>query len=174
MYTTETLRSHGGTETLCLCENSVLLWWNSLKGNSHKMKNTLAQLNRITSDVIGAAIEVHRQLGPGLLESSYRECLCRELLLRGIPFEREKPLPLEYKGIHLGCGYRIDLLVANSVVVEVKAIEALAPTHEAQLLTYLRIGGWRLGLLMNFNVAVLKAGIRRRILGYETDHAAMP
>ncbi|HEY3102453.1 MAG TPA: GxxExxY protein [Pyrinomonadaceae bacterium] len=138
------------------------------------MTRTIAELNRITSEVIGAAIEVHRQLGPGLLESSYRECLCRELLLRGIPFEREKPLPLEYKGIHVGCGYRLDLLVAGSVVVEVKAIEALAPIHEAQLLTYLRIGGWRMGLLINFNVAVLKSGIRRRILGYETDQVATP
>ena len=171
MLTTETLRSHGGTESLCLSVNSVPLWWNSLDGDSHKMK-TLTELNRITGCVIGAAIEVHRQLGPGLLESSYRECLCRELLLRSVPFEREKPLPLEYKGIHLGCGYRLDLLVADSVVVEVKAIEALAPIHEAQLLTYLRIGGWRLGLLINFNVAVLKTGIRRRILGYQTDQAS--
>jgi GxxExxY protein len=138
------------------------------------MKKTTADLNRITGGVIGAAIEVHRQLGPGLLESSYRECLCRELLLRSVPFEREKPLPLEYKGIHLGCGYRLNLLVAESVVVEVKAIEALAPIHEAQLLTYLRIGGWRLGLLINFNVAVLKSGIRRRILTYQTDQASAP
>lgn len=172
MRTTETLRSHGGTETLWLCGDSVPLWWNSLKGLSHPMKNSITHLNRITGEVIGAAIEVHRQLGPGLLESSYRECLCRELLLRGVSFEREKPLPLEYKGIHLGCGYRLDLLVASSVVVEVKAIEALAPIHEAQLLTYLRIGGWRLGLLINFNVAVLKTGLRRRILGYETDQAS--
>ncbi len=133
------------------------------------MTMSIGSLNQITGEVIGAAIEVHRQLGPGLLESSYRECLCRELLLRSIPFEREKPLPLAYKGIHLGCGYRIDVLVANSVVVEIKAIETLAPIHEAQLLTYLRIGGWRLGLLINFNVAVLKNGIRRRILGYESD-----
>ena len=174
MPTTDTLRSHRGTETPCLCENSVPLWWDSIKGDSHRMKRTTAELNRVTGNVIGAAIEVHRQLGPGLLESSYRECLCRELLLRSIPFEREKPLPLEYKGIHLGCGYRMDLLVADSVVVEVKAIEALAPIHEAQLLTYLRIGDWRLGLLINFNVAVLKTGIRRRILGYQTDQASTP
>jgi GxxExxY protein len=138
------------------------------------MKKSIRDLNQITQQISGAAIEVHRQLGPGLLESSYRECLCRELRLRNIPFEREKPLPLEYKGIHLGCGYRLDLLVADSVVVEIKAIEALAPIHEAQLLTYLRIGGWRLGLLINFNVAVLKSGIRRRILGYETEQATSP
>jgi|SRR5438067_6923189 len=138
------------------------------------MTRTISELNQLTREIIGAAIEVHRQLDPGLLESCYRECLCRELLLRGIPFERERPLPLEYKGIHLGCGYRIDLLVAGGVVVEIKAVEALAPIHEAQLLTYLRIGGWRLGLLINFNVAVLKNGIRRRILGYESDQGAVP
>ena len=136
------------------------------------MKKSIIEINQITRSVIGAAIEVHRQLGPGLLESSYRECLCRELLLRGIPFEREKPLPLEYKGIHLGCGYRLDLVVDESVVVEIKAIEALAPIHEAQLLTYLRIGGWRLGLLINFNVEVVKKGIRRRFLVYERDPVA--
>jgi len=137
------------------------------------MAKTIAELNQITHDIIGAAIEVHRQLGPGLLESSYRECLCRELVLRSIPFEREKPLPLEYKGIHLGCGYRLDILVTGCVVVEVKSVEALAPIHDAQLLTYLRIGGWRLGLLINFNVAVLKTGIHRRILGFENEPATM-
>jgi len=138
------------------------------------MSSTVTELNQITREIIGAAIEVHRQLGPGLLESSYRECLCRELVLRGIPFEREKPLPLEYKGIHLGCGYRLDLLVAGGVVVEIKSVEALAPIHDAQLLTYLRIGGWRLGLLINFNVAVLKNGIHRRILGYDSEQAVTP
>jgi GxxExxY protein len=138
------------------------------------MIKSTAELNQVTREVIGAAIEVHRQLGPGLLESSYRECLCRELVLRSIPFEREKPLPLEYKGIHLGCGYRIDILVAQCVVVEVKSVEALAPIHDAQLLTYLRIGGWRLGLLINFNVAVLKSGIHRRILGNDETQAVSP
>ena len=138
------------------------------------MAKSVAALNEITREIIGAAIEVHRQLGPGLLESSYRECLCRELILRGMPFEREKPLPLDYKGIHLGCGYRLDLLVSGCVVVEIKSVETLAPIHDAQLLTYLRIGGWRLGLLINFNVAVLKNGIHRRILGYEATQAAAP
>ena len=122
-------------------------------------------VNRITEGVIGAAIAVHRALGPGLLESAYQECLCQELALRGIPFEREVPLPLEYKGIRCECGYRLDILVAGAVVVEVKAIEAIAPIHEAQLLTYLRLGGWSVGLLMNFNVVVLKDGIRRKVLG---------
>jgi GxxExxY protein len=121
-------------------------------------------VNELTYEIIGAAIEVHKLLGPGLLESTYRECLCRELSLRGISFRRECGLPLQYKGIRLDCGYRIDLLVADLVVIEIKAIEALTPVHEAQLLTYLRVGGWKLGLLINFNVVVLKNGIRRRIL----------
>ena len=122
-------------------------------------------INELTHEVIGSAIEVHRALGPGLLESTYRECLCRELVIRAIPFKRERGLPLEYKGIKLECGYRLDILVADRVVVEVKTVESLAPIHDAQLLTYLRLGGWRIGLLINFNVVVLKDGIRRRILG---------
>jgi GxxExxY protein len=126
-----------------------------------------SDLNQLTYKIIGAALEVHRMLGPGLLESSYRKCLCRELSVRGIPFEKELPLPLEYKGIRLDCGYRMDIVVARLVIVEVKSVEALAPIHDAQLLTYLRIGGYRVGLLMNFNVIVLKSGIHRRILGYE-------
>ena len=125
---------------------------------------SLASFNRITGGIIGAAIAVHRVLGPGLLESAYQECLCQELMLRGIPFERQVPIPLEYRGIRLEAGYRLDILVAGKVVVEVKAMEAIAPIHEAQLLTYLRLGGWKVGLLMNFNVVVLKDGIRRRVL----------
>jgi len=125
------------------------------------------QLNELTRLVIGAAMEVHRTLGPGLLESAYQQCLGRELTLRRITFEHEYPLPLEYKGIRCECGYRLDFLVANSIVVEVKSVEVLAPIHEAQLLTYLRLGGWPVGLLINFNVPILKQGIRRKILGYE-------
>lgn len=121
-------------------------------------------VNVLTHETIGAAIEVHKLLGPGLLESTYRECLCRELALRGVGFRREYGIPLEYKGIHLDCGYRIDLLVADLVVVEIKSVEQLAPVHEAQLLTYLRVGGWKVGLLINFNVVMLKDGIRRRVL----------
>ena len=120
--------------------------------------------NEITEQIIGAAIEVHQVLGPGLLESAYEECLCHELKLRGLSFERQRPLPVEYKGIELECGYRLDLLVENVIVVEIKAVSAIEPIHEAQLLTYLRIGGWRIGLLVNFNVPVLKNGIRRRVL----------
>jgi len=121
-------------------------------------------VNVLTYKTIGAAIEVHRLLGPGLLESTYRECLCRELALRDVGFQKECGLPVQYKGIHLDCGYRIDLLVENLVVVEIKAVEQLAPIHDAQLLTYLRVGGWRVGLLINFNAVVLKDGIRRRVL----------
>ncbi len=123
-------------------------------------------LNKITDALIGAAIEVHRNLGPGLLESAYQECLCKELSLRGIPLEREKPLRLEYKGLELECGYRLDILAADSVVIEIKSVESLAPVHEAQLITYLKLGGWKIGLLINFNVAVLKHGIRRRVLNF--------
>ena len=123
--------------------------------------------NQLTHEIIGAAIEVHRMLGPGLLESAYTECLCRELLVREMPFERERALPLQYKGIRLECGYRVDLLIAGLVVVEVKSVEALAPIHDAQLLTYLRLGGWGVGLLINFNVVLLKNGIHRRVVGYD-------
>lgn len=121
-------------------------------------------VNEITRDIISAGISVHRALGPGLLESAYQKCMYQELTVRGVPFEREVPLPLEYRGVRLDCGYRLDLLVARRVVVEVKAIEAIAPIHEAQLITYLRLGGWNVGLLMNFNVVILKDGIRRRVL----------
>ncbi len=121
-------------------------------------------LNQVTEHVIGAAIEVHKHLGPGLLESAYEECLCHEMNLRGIPFERQRPLPIEYKGIKLDCGYRLDLLVSSAVVVEVKAVAILHGIHEAQLLSYLKLGGWKIGLLLSFNVPVLRDGIRRRML----------
>lgn len=127
------------------------------------------QVNEITEEVIGAAIEVHRALGPGLLESAYCQCLCYELRLRKLPFRLESPLPVIYKGLRFNCGYRLDLLVADEVVVEVKAIERLAPVHEAQLLTYLRLGGWKVGLLINFNVPLLRDGIVRRVLGLKED-----
>jgi GxxExxY protein len=115
--------------------------------------------------VIGAAIEVHRVLGPGLLESAYHQCLYRELSLRGIAFETEVPLPVDYKEMKLDAGYRVDLLVARAVVVEIKSVKSLEKIHEAQLLTYLRLGGWKVGLLLNFNVAVLQDGIKRRVNG---------
>ena len=124
-------------------------------------------IHEITEAIIGAAIEVHRALGPGLLESAYLQCLCRELQLRGLPFLCEQPLPLVYKGLRLDCGYRVDLIVADTVVVEFKTVDHLARVHDAQLLTYLRLGGWKVGLLINFNVALLRDGIHRRVLGLE-------
>jgi len=124
-------------------------------------------VNVLTKEIIGAAIEVHRHLGPGLLESAYLQCLTRELFLKEIPFKREWPLPLEYKGVRLGCSYRLDLLVSDAVVVEIKSVEALTRIHDAQLLTYLKLGGWKVGLLINFNVEVLKTGIHRKVLGLE-------
>ncbi len=118
----------------------------------------------LTGQIVGAAIEVHRELGPGLLESAYQACLAREFALRHIPFEREKPLPVEYKGVRIDCGYRLDFVVGDKVIVEVKAVDEIHPVHEAQLLTYLRLTGYPVGLLINFNVLVLKDGIRRRVL----------
>lgn len=118
----------------------------------------------LTEQIIGAGIAVHAALGPGLLESACEECLGFELKDRGIPFERQYALPVKYKGQTLDCGYRLDLLVAEVVVVEVKALLRIEPIHEAQLLTYLKLGGWKVGLLMNFNVPLLKDGIRRKVL----------
>jgi GxxExxY protein len=119
---------------------------------------------QITEAIIGAAIEVHRELGPGLLESAYEECFCHELHLRGLDFQRQVELPVAYKGLKLDCGYRLDVVVSNAVIVELKSIEQISPIHQAQLLTYLRLSGKRVGLLINFNVAVLKNGIVRRVL----------
>jgi GxxExxY protein len=121
-------------------------------------------LKTLTENIIGAAMEVHRVLGPGLLESTYELCLCRELALRRLHFERQKPIAFEYKGVRLDCGYRADLVIENLVLVEIKAIESLTSVHDAQLLSYLKLGGWQIGLLFNFNVELLKHGIRRRVL----------
>lgn len=125
----------------------------------------LERLNRITETIIGAAIQVHRTLGPGLLESAYVACLAYELKKRGFSTEEQKPVPLIYEQVKLECGYRMDILVENSVVVEIKSVEALAPIHEAQVLSYLRLSGCKIALLINFNVTVLKDGIRRFING---------
>ena len=122
-------------------------------------------VNEITEQIIGSSIEVHRALEPGLLESAYEACLCRELDMRSGPFKQQLSLPVNYKGMQLDCGYRLDLLVADQVVVEIKSVERLLPIHDAQLLTYLKLGGWKVGLLINFNEPVLKKGIRRRVLG---------
>jgi len=117
-----------------------------------------------TEKIIGAAIEVHRVLGPGLLESVYQPCMAHEFSLRNMLFGQQIPLAVEYKGVRLDCGYRIDFVVENKVILELKAVEMILPVHEAQLLTYLKLTGWRVGLLINFNVPVLRQGIVRRVL----------
>ena len=118
-------------------------------------------INDLTGQVINAAIEVHRTLGPGLLESIYEECLCHEFGLRKIPYERQKELPIEYKGIKLNANFRLDALVNKQLILEIKSCDALLPIHEAQLLTYLKVTGLKIGLLINFNVPMLKDGIKR-------------
>ncbi|MGA6959821.1 MAG: GxxExxY protein, partial [Candidatus Acidiferrales bacterium] len=117
--------------------------------------------------IIGAAIEVHRTSGPGLLESAYEECLAHDFARLMIPFERQKPLPLVYRDVKLECGYRMDFLVDRRVVVELKAVDSLAPIHDAVLLTYLRLSGCKIGLLINFHTVVLKDGIRRLVHQYQ-------
>lgn len=131
-------------------------------------------LNRITESVIGAAIEVHRALGPGLLESAYEACLSFELTQRGLKVEQQKPLPVIYRGVKLDCGYRLDLVVEDAVIVEIKAVDRLAPIHEAQLLSYLRLSGYKVGLLLNFNVRVLKYGIRRLVNNFPDSAFSVP
>ena len=118
----------------------------------------------LSKRVIGCAIEVHRQLGPGLLESTYEQCLAHELSIQKIPFAFQVPLPVEYKGLKLDCGYRLDLVVADALIVELKSIAAIDPIHEAQLITYLKLARIKTGLLINFNVKLLKDGIRRFVL----------
>jgi GxxExxY protein len=123
------------------------------------------RMNGITESIIGAAIQVHRALGPGLLESAYQACLAHELTKRNLRVEIQKPLPLVYEQVKLDCGYRIDLLVDGEVVVEIKSVDGVAPVHEAQVITYLKLSGCKLGLLINFNVPALKDGIHRFING---------
>ena len=124
----------------------------------------MLQHEHITEGIIKSAIEVHRVLGPGLLESAYEECLCLELGRNGLAFARQVDLPLVYKGLRLNCGYRMDIVVEESVIIEVKCVDKLAPVHEAQLLTYLRLSGKHVGFLLNFHAPVMKAGILRRVL----------
>ncbi|MBE9542827.1 MAG: GxxExxY protein [Proteobacteria bacterium] len=121
------------------------------------------ELNKITEIIIGAAMAVHRELGPGLLESAYEACLAYELPDRGLSVERQKALPVRYRGVNVDCGYRIDLLVEGKVIVELKAVERLEAIHKAQLISYLKLSGCKVGLLINFNVKVLKDGIRRLV-----------
>ncbi len=127
-------------------------------------ENYIFYNEELTDKIIASAIEVHRHLGPGLLESAYEECFCHELYLQGVPFERQKSLPLEYKGIKLDCGYRMDIVVDNKVVVELKCVDKITSIHEAQLLTYLRLSEIKVGLIINFYTGVLKDGIKRLVL----------
>ena len=127
--------------------------------------------NALTDKIIGAASEVHRHLGPGLLESAYEECLCYELRQMGIGFQRQVHLPVHYKGLQLDCGYKMDLVVEDAVVVEIKTVEELLPIHSAQLLTYLKSSGKRIGLLINFNVAMLRKGLKRMVKHYSAPSA---
>ena len=121
-------------------------------------------INELTERVIGCAIEVHRILGPGLLESTYERCLARELKMAGISHELQAGVPIEYKGIHIDCGYRVDVLVEESLILELKSIEKVTDMHKAQLLTYMKLAGVKAGLLINFNVRLLKEGIQRFVL----------
>jgi GxxExxY protein len=122
------------------------------------------KFDKLSSLVIGCAIEVHKNLGPGLLESTYEQCLAYEIKSSNIPLKLQHPLPVEYKGIKLDCGFRIDMLVDNKIIVELKSVDAILPIHQAQLLTYMKLSGIRIGLLMNFNVKYMKTGIKRMVL----------
>ena len=139
----------------------------SLTAESAENAEIKVEINQLTEAVIGACIEVHRHLGPGLLESAYHQCLCHELTLRNIPFQPEFRMPVKYKGVFLDCGYKADVVVDGRLVLELKSVDALSPIHEAQLMSYMRLGGWSVGLLINFNVLVLKDGIRRRVLNFK-------
>ena len=122
------------------------------------------EFDALSNRVIGCALEVHRNLGPGLLESTYEQCLAHEFRMADMPFKLQYPLPVEYKGMKLDCGYRIDLLVDDSLIVELKSVDRLLPIHQAQLLTYMKLSGISIGLLINFNVEYLKQGIKRMVL----------
>ena len=135
-------------------------------GHSPHLSNRLVH-GKTTNSILAAAYKIHSSLGPGLLESTYKACLSHELTVAGIAHEAEKKLPARYDGVLIDVGHRVDLIVEDVVIVEIKAVEALLPVHESQLLSYLRLSGKRVGLLINFNVAHLRDGIRRRILGYE-------
>ena len=128
------------------------------------MKKNIKQFSGLSHQVIGYAIEVHRTLGPGLLESTYQQCLAHEFTINGISFKAEHALPVDYNGVRLDCGYRIDLLVENEIIIELKSVESLLPIHEAQLLTYLKLARAKQGFLINFNVAILKDGIRSYVM----------
>lgn len=127
------------------------------------------QLEAIATQIVDAAIEVHRELGPGLLESAYEMALCRELSLRGIAFEHQKAMPVSYKGVSLDCGYRIDVMVEGQIVIELKVVDELIPIHDAQLFTYLKLSGCHLGFLINFNTRLLRHGLKRVVYHLPED-----
>ena len=131
-----------------------------------------ARLNKITEAIIGASMNVHRALGPGLLESAYEACVLHELSMTGLKVAQQKPLPVIYRGVTLDCGYRLDLMVEDEVIVEIKSIEKLLPIHKAQLMSYLKLAGCNVGLLINFNVEVLKDGIQRVVSGFPDKNSA--
>ena len=141
--------------------------------NIHRGDAEARRVDQVTDLIIGACIEIHKQLGPGLLESAYEECLCYELSHAGLKFVRQQPLAISYKSVKLDCGYRLDLVVADQVIVELKAVDALLPIHDAQLLTYLKMTKLSCGLLINFNVPVLKQGLKR-IVNKLPDLSAPP
>ena len=141
--------------------------------NIHRGDAEARRFDELTDQVIGACIEVHRVLGPGLLESAYEECLCHELSLRRLPFERQVPLPVQYKAVKLECGYRLDLVVDRKLVLELKTAEKLLPIHDAQLLTYLKLSTLTYGLLVNFHVPILKDGLKR-VVNQFPDFSAPP
>src|SRR5271169_365952 len=139
----------------------------------HRRDAETPREDRVTDKIIGAAIEIHRVLGPGLLESAYEECLCYELSQRGLQFKRQVPLPVTYKGVKLTCGYKMDLLVDDLVIVELKTVETLLAVHSAQLLSYLRLSGKPVGLLMNFHTPVLKSGLKRIVNHFSENSASL-
>jgi GxxExxY protein len=141
--------------------------------NIHRGDAEARSFDELSEKVIGACIEIHRHLGPGLLESAYEECLCHELSLAGVKFERQKTLPVSYKSVKLDCGYRLDVVLEGSLIVELKTVDQLLPIHEAQLLTYLKLSGISLGLLINFNVPTLKQGLKRIVNNFP-DFSAPP
>ncbi len=128
------------------------------------------EINELTEQIIGSAIDVHKLLGPGLLESAYEARLCYELAKRNLQFEQQVPLPIKYKEVMLDCGYRIDVIVEKTVLVEIKSVAALEPIHKAQVITYLKLGNWKIGLLINFNVLRLTDGLQRIVLGLDTPY----
>ena len=144
-----------------LCDALCATLWNSCSTKTHKEIYLAMNENELSNVILGCAIDVHKSLGPGLLESAYRECLYFELISKGLNVQKEKPMPIVYKDVKLDHGYRIDILVENKVVIEIKTVEALNDVHTAQVLTYLKLGNYKLGLLLNFHVAILKNGIKR-------------